>query len=95
MFVNGALGAMISPDFQPRDMDGVCAFAQSACDICEVALSDSQPMPVDQIEVRRSDVYLPMTSPAFLIGRTTTALQREVYSGAARTSVGYLRMVAL
>lgn len=92
VFVNGALGAMISPDFQPRDMDGVCAFAQSACDICEVALSDSQPMPVDQVEVRRSDVYLPMTSPAFLIGRTTTALQREVYSGAARTSVGYLRM---
>ena len=92
VFVNGALGAMISPDFQPRDMQGVRAFARSACDICEVALSASQPMPVDQIQVRRSDVYLPMVSTAFLLGRTTTALQREVYSGAARTSVGYLRM---
>lgn len=92
VFVNGALGAMISPDFRPRDMEGVRAFGKKACDLCEHALQQSRPLPVDAIEVRRSDVYLPMTSAAFRIGRTTTSLQREVFSGAARSVVGWFRL---
>jgi hypothetical protein len=92
VFVNGALGAMISPNVKQRNMAGVVSFGQRACDLCEVALASSAPMPVDAIEVRRADVYLPMVAAAFRIGRLTTALQRDVFSGAARTSVGYLRM---
>lgn len=94
VFVNGALGAMISPDVKQRNMDGVKLFGQTACDLCEQALQASEPMPVDAIEVRRSDVYLPMVAGAFRIGRLTTALQRDVFDGHARTSVGYLRMGA-
>lgn len=94
VFANGALGAMISPDFKSRDMDGVRDFGRITCDLCEQALANSKPLPVDAIEVRRSDVYLPMKSAAFRIGRTTTVLQREVFSGAARSVVGYLRMGA-
>lgn len=94
VFVNGALGAMISPEFHPRDMDGVKQFGRLACDLCEGALASAEVMPVDAIEVRRADVYLPMASAAFCIGRTTTALQRDLFSGAARTSVGYLRIGA-
>lgn len=92
VFANGALGAMISPNVKQRDMAGVIDFGNAACDLCEQALATSTPMPVDAIEVRRSDVYLPMTAAAFRIGRTTTSLQRESFSGAARTSVGYFRM---
>jgi hypothetical protein len=94
VFVNGALGAMISPHVKQRNMDGVTDFGLTACDLCEAALDHSEPMPVDAIEVRRADVYLPMVAAAFRIGRLTTALQRDVFSGAARTSVGYLRMGA-
>jgi len=92
VFVNGALGAMISPDVAQRNMQGVLDFGQRACDLCEVALANSAPMPVDEIEVRRADVFLPMVAAAFRIGRLTTVLPRDVFSGAARTSVGYLRM---
>ena len=92
VFANGALGAMISPNVEQRDMDGVLGFGRTACDLCEQALVAAEPLDVESIEVRRADVYLPMTSAAFRIGRTTTSLQREIYSGVARTSVGYLRM---
>ncbi|MFK7739865.1 MAG: hypothetical protein AB8H80_06035 [Planctomycetota bacterium] len=94
IFVNGALGAMISPDVQDRDLDGVASFGSRACDLCEQALRTALPMPVDEIEVRRSDVYLPMRSAPFLIARSTTALQRELFSGAARCPLGYLRLGA-
>jgi len=92
VFVNGALGAMISPDGHSRDMQGVRAFGQRACGLCEQALVDAQPVAVDAIEVRRKDLYLPMVSAAFRLGRLTTALQREVFDGCARSSVGYLRI---
>lgn len=92
VFANGALGAMISPDFKPRDMDGVREFGRITCDLCEQALINSKPLPVDAIEVRRSDVYLPMDAAAFRIGRTTTVLPREVFAGAARSVVGYFRL---
>ena len=39
VFVNGALGAMISPDVRPRDMSGVRTFGERACDLCERALA--------------------------------------------------------
>jgi hypothetical protein len=94
VFVNGALGAMISPDVQPRDHAGVVAFGERACELCEQALATAAPLPVDAIEVARADVYLPMAAAGFRIGRLTTTLQRELYGGYARTTVGWLRVGA-
>jgi hypothetical protein len=94
VFANGALGAMISPDVQPRDDIGVRTFGTTACGVAEQALAAAAPLPIDAIEVRRRDVYLPMISAGFRIGRLTTVLQRELYDGAARSSVGYLRLGA-
>src|SRR5204863_2593053 len=94
VFVNGALGAMISPDVKARDRSGVQAFGERACDLCETALAAAAPLPVDAIEVRRADVYLPLTSIGFRIGRLTTVLQRELFSGDARSTVGMLRIGA-
>ncbi len=92
VFVNGALGAMISPAVRPRDEAGVRAFGEGACDLCERALDAATPLPVDAIEVRRADVYLPLISPGFRLGRLTTVLERELFDGAARSTVGYLRL---
>ena len=92
VFVNGALGAMISPDVQPRDASGVQAFGERACAVCEEALALAPPLAIDAIEVRRADVYLPMTTLGFRLGRLTTVLQRELYDGAARSTVGWLRI---
>lgn len=94
VFVNGALGAMVSPDFGPRDLDGVRGFGERACELCEAALAGSAPLAVDAIEVRRRDVYLPMVSAGFRLGRLTTVLQRELFAGAARSTVGWLRIGA-
>jgi hypothetical protein len=92
VFVNGALGAMISPDVKPRDEVGVAAFGGQVCTLAEQALATAVPMPVDAIEVRRADVYLPMESVGFRIGRLATVLQRELFDGAARSTVGWLRL---
>lgn len=92
VFVNGALGAMISPHFKPRDLVGLRIFGARACDLCEAALEEAAPLAVDTIEVRRSDVYLPMVAAGFRLGRLTTVLQRELFAGAARSTVGYLRL---
>ncbi len=94
VFVNGALGAMVSPDVEPRDETGVRAFATRARDVAEHALRTASPLPVDAIEVRREDVYLPMASFFFRIGRLTTVLERELFDGDARSTVGWLRIGA-
>lgn len=94
VFVNGALGAMISPDVQPRDQSGARSFGERACDLCERALDSALPLAVDAIEVKRADVYLPMVSMGFRIGRLTTVLQRELFDGDARSTVGWLRIGA-
>lgn len=94
VFVNGALGAMITPDVKPRDEVGVRHFGLQACDLCERALATAAPLAVDAIEVRRRDVYLPMASLGFRLGRLTTVLQRELYDGDARSTVGWLRIGA-
>jgi hypothetical protein len=72
----------------------VRAFGGVVCDLCEAALAAARPLPVDTIEVRRADVYLPIVSAGFRLGRLTTVLQRDLFSGAARTTVGYLRLGA-
>lgn len=94
VFVNGALGAMISPSVQPRDESGARAMGQLICDLGERALQDAAPVPVDMVEVRRHDVFLPMVSAGFRLGRLTTVLERELHAGHARSTVGYLRFGA-
>lgn len=92
VFANGALGAMVSPAVTPRDAAGVLRFGEVACAVAEQALAAALPLPVDAIEVRRSDLYLPVDTLGFRLGQLTMALQRQLYSGHARTSVGYLRI---
>lgn len=94
VFVNGALGAMISPGIAPRTMAGVRAFGQQACDVAERALARGATLPVDAIEVRRADLFVPMRAMAFRLGRLTGVLPRELHGGAARTTVGFLRIGA-
>lgn len=92
VFVNGALGAMVSPEGQTRDFAGVQAFGAIACGLAEQALADAEPVPVDAIEVRRRDVYVPMETLGFRLGQLTMALQRQLFDGAARSTVGWLRI---
>ena len=60
--------------------------------MCEQALAAAEPVAVEAIEVGRADVYLPMVALGFRLGRLTTVLQRELYDGAARSTVGWLRL---
>jgi hypothetical protein len=92
VFVNGALGAMISPDVRQRDDAGVRALGLGLCELCEQALASSSPLAVDAIEVRRADVYLPMASSGLQLARLTTVVERELFAGAARSTVGWLRI---
>lgn len=92
VFVNGALGAMISPQGQSRDLAGVQTFGATACGLAEQALAAAEPVPVDAIEVRRRDVYVPIESLGFRLGQLTMALQRQLFDGAARSTVGWLRI---
>jgi hypothetical protein len=92
VFVNGALGAMVSPDVKPRDTEGLRKFGTAACDLAEQALATAESVPVDAIEVRRRDVYVPLESLGFRLGQLTMALQRQLFDGAARSTVGYLRI---
>ncbi len=92
VFVNGALGAMVSPNVQPRDREGLQKLGGGVCDLAERALSGAAEVPIDAVEVRRRDVYLPMRMLGFRLGRMTGALPRQLYGGAARSTVGYLRL---
>lgn len=92
VFANGALGAMVSPDVQPRDATGVAAMGERVCALAEQALAAADAVPVDAVEVRRRDLYVPVRSLGFRLGRLTTALQRELFDGCARSVVGFLRI---
>ncbi|MCR9246490.1 MAG: hypothetical protein NXI31_15765 [bacterium] len=94
VFVNGALGAMISPGFDPRTPAGVEEFGRQTCDVAERALTAAEPLPIDAVEVRRADLFVPMDALGFRLGRLTAVLPREVHDGHARTTVGFLRLGA-
>jgi hypothetical protein len=90
VFVNGALGAMVTP--QPSGTDGISRMAEGLLAVARRALATAEPVPVADIEVRRRDVYMPLTAPGLLLGRLTLAIPRPAYGGQLRTSVGYLRI---
>jgi hypothetical protein len=92
VFINGAIGAMITPDSPPHDSAGVRAMGAELVGIAEQALAAARVLPVDEVEVRRRDAYLPLRSTGLALGRLTLVLPREAYGDALRSSVGYLRL---
>jgi hypothetical protein len=92
VFVNGALGAMVSPAVADRSIVGARQFGTAVCDLAQAALASASPLPVDSIEVRRRDVYVPLRTLGLCLGRLATAIEREVYAGHARSGVGWLRV---
>jgi hypothetical protein len=95
VFVNGALGAMVSPHVELRNMDGVRQLGTALLQHATAALNSAEPVPVDAIEVRRRDVYLPLNALGLRLGRLTTVLPHELYGGYARSTVGWLRIGGL
>ena len=90
VFANGALGAMITPE--PRDLEGMPVMVDALLATAERAAERAEPVVVDELEVRRRDLYMPMTSPGLLLGRTTMIIPRRAYRGMVRSSVGSIRI---
>ncbi len=95
VFVNGALGAMVSPAVKERNLAGARALGAALATIAHDALAAAEPLPVDAIEVRRRDVYLPLTTLGLRLGRLTLSIPRELHDGCVRSTVGWLRIGAL
>ena len=90
VFVNGALGAMVTP--QPHGTEGMEVMGDGLFAVAQRALDTARPVSGGVIEVRRSDLYMPLSSPGLLLGRLTLAIPRRSFEGQLRTSVGYLRI---
>jgi hypothetical protein len=95
VFVNGALGAMVTPRMKNRDESGARDMGAELLGIAEQALAGAALMPVDSIEVRRRDVFIPLDTFGLRLGRLTMAIPREMHEGCARTTVGWLRIGSL
>lgn len=92
VFVNGELGAMVTPDVQPRNAAGVPIMAGQLADLAAAALAAARPLGAEQLEVRRRDLYVPLSTMGLKLGRLAMVIERELYDGCARSSVGYLRL---
>ncbi len=92
VFVNGALGGMVTPDGWPRDEAGIARVGGGMLAAAQSALAAARDVSVDAVEVRRRDVYLPLDSMALGLGRLTTTIPRELYGGLLKTGVGWLRI---
>ena len=86
---------MVSPRVDKRDQDGAGAMGAQLCELAKSALATAEPLPVDAIEVRRRDVYVPLNTFGLALGRLTLAIPRELFEGCARTTVGWLRIGSL
>lgn len=95
VFLNGALGAMVSPGLPERDMSGVAKLGGELLRLSQQALAHAEPLPVPSIEARRRDVYLPLRTLGLKLGRLTTVIEREMHEGMVRSTVGYLRIGSL
>lgn len=93
VFVNGALGAMVTP--QPRGSEGMDYVTEILVAKAKGALAAAEPVPARTLEVRRSDVYMPVTSAGLLLGRLTLVLPRRAYDGQIQSTVGWLRIGSL
>ena len=92
MFVNGELGAMVTPDFHPKGAVGVPLLSKKLVELGRAALAAGGPLVADDILLRRRDVYLPLHSTGLTFARLSMVIPREVYDGCLRSTVGYLRI---
>ncbi len=92
VFVNGALGAMVTPDIGVRDRAGAAWMGDWLSSLADASLASATPVPIDAVEVRRRDVYIPMESFGLTLGRLTTVIPRPTHRGMLRSTVGYLRL---
>lgn len=92
VFVNGELGAMITPQFKPKGAEGIPLIGQKLLELGRTALASAAELPVNEIELRRRDLYMPLESPGLKFARLTMVIPRELYQGHLRSSVGYLRL---
>ena len=90
VFVNGALGAMITPE--PSGLEGMQVMTDALMETGREALDQAAPVDVRELEVRRRDVYMPLTSTGLLLGRLTMVIPRRAYGGHMRSTVGSLRI---
>jgi len=95
VFVNGELGAMITPDFHPKGATGMPMVGNKLLELGRAALAAGHELAVDEIELRRRDVYLSLESSGLKFARLTMVVPRELYSGRLRSTVGYLRIGSL
>jgi hypothetical protein len=95
VFVNGALGAMVSPDGTTRDAAGIERIGAELVALGRAALADATPLPVGEIELRRNELYLPLENSWLGLARLTLAIPRPLHDGSIRSSVGYLRLGGL
>jgi hypothetical protein len=95
VFVNGALGAMVSPGVQERDGAGADAMGQALCALAARALPGARALAIDSVAVRRRDLFLPMASLGLVFGKQTTVIPRPTHRGYLRSTVGYLSLGAL
>ena len=95
VFVNGELGAMVTPDVRAATIDVVDKVhytGELLFELLRGALRSAREVPVAALEVRRRDVYLPVAAFGLRLARLTLAIPRTMYGGRLRTSVGWLRI---
>ena len=92
VFVNGALGAMVTPAVRPNGEEGIPIMGQRLFTLAQAAARAAVPLGVRELEVRRRDVFVELTSPPLLLGRLSLAILRPAYGGEMRSTVGYLRL---
>jgi hypothetical protein len=92
VFVNGELGAMITPRFKPKGAKGIPLIGNRLMVLGRAALTGAKELVVDEIELRRRDLYFPLESPGLKFARLTMVIPRELYDGHLRSSVSYLRL---
>lgn len=90
VFVNGALGAMVTP--RPRGVEAVARFGGELFDAMRRSLESARPVEVRDAEIRRRDVFLPMQSLMLSLARALVLIPRDLYAGHLRSTVGYLRI---
>ena len=89
VFVNGALGAMITP--RPSGDEGLPVMVEKLLETATAASDVAVDLEAREIEIRRADLFMPLTSPGFLAGKLTMAIERASYEGYLKTGVAYLR----
>lgn len=90
VFINGALGAMVTPRLHGEE--GLVEMGAALFEVGKRALAVARPVLVNDIEIARRDVYMPMRSLSLSVARQFMLIQREVYEGSLRSTVGYLRI---